>query len=301
PLSSLAVSLSVFASAFGGLVWSSYATFYGRRPMYLWGMPLMTLGSFGTAYSAGLPDLLFWRFVQAFGCSGGMSIGAAVIGDIYALEERGTAMGSFFGVRNYALELHLSPAFIIFHYALLVPLAYTIGVRYNITSEALIGACFLPSGVGNFLGAHIAGRLSDVIVKKYRGERRGTWYPEDRLRVTSIGALYLTPLSVSVAGLTMTYIGGPLGLSISLFCLFTNGIGVDMVLTPLGSYIVDLMGARSAEAMAAVGYVILLIPGVIEHMLLSNRALRSLLLAPLSALIIPSINLTGVAVTNGIT
>ncbi|KAG6325825.1 hypothetical protein ID866_13264, partial [Astraeus odoratus] len=167
-------------------------------------------------------------------------------------------------------------------YALLVPLAYTIGVRYNITSEALIGACFLPSGVGNFLGAHIAGRWSDVIVKKYRGERRGTWYPEDRLRVTSIGALYLTPLSVSVAGLTMTYIGGPLGLSTSLFCLFTNGIGVDMVLTPLGSYIVDLMGARSAEAMAAVG------------------ALRSLLLAPLSALIIPSINLTGVAVTNGI-
>ncbi|KAG6330388.1 hypothetical protein ID866_8700 [Astraeus odoratus] len=102
---SLAVSLSVFASAFGGLVWSSYASFYGRRPMYLWGMPLMALGSFGTAYSIGLPDLLFWRFVQAFGCSGGMSLGAAVIGDIYVLEERGTAMGSFFGASLFGLAV----------------------------------------------------------------------------------------------------------------------------------------------------------------------------------------------------
>ena len=41
---------------------------------------------------------MFWRVVQAFGSSSGMSVGAGVIGDIYRLEERGSAMGIFFGV-----------------------------------------------------------------------------------------------------------------------------------------------------------------------------------------------------------
>ena len=45
-----------------------------------------------------VPILMFWRVVQAFGASSGMSIGAGVIGDIYRLEERGYAMGVFVGV-----------------------------------------------------------------------------------------------------------------------------------------------------------------------------------------------------------
>ena len=45
-----------------------------------------------------VPILMFWRVVQAFGSSSGMSVGAGVIGDIYRLEERGSAMGIFFGV-----------------------------------------------------------------------------------------------------------------------------------------------------------------------------------------------------------
>lgn len=58
----------------------------------------MCIGSLGVACSYDLPSLLFWRFLQTFGCSGGIAIGAAVIGDIYKLEERGAALGSFFGV-----------------------------------------------------------------------------------------------------------------------------------------------------------------------------------------------------------
>ncbi|KAI5982803.1 major facilitator superfamily domain-containing protein [Pisolithus albus] len=374
---SLAVSLSVFANASGGLVWSGYASVYGRRPVSLWGMPLMVLGSFGSAYSANVIALLFWRFIQAFGCSGGMSIGAAVIGDIYRLEERGSAMGSFFGVsvgqiitsicctsslqaslfglavaplaggtaaeywswRGFQVALGIwgliqiglmywflpetahpgtrgidrlkdeasrkrlvlvnpfqslgmlrSPILILVtvantfalstDYVLLVPIAYTLGIQYNIKSETLIGACFLPNGLGNIFGAYISGRLSDILVKKWRAKRNGVWYPEDRLRGVYIGALYLIPLSVSLAGLTMAYVGGTSGLAITLICLFTNGVGVDMVLTPNGSYIVDLMGVQSAEAMAAL------------------TALRSLLLAPLSALIVPSIELLGIVATN---
>lgn len=71
--------------------------------MYLWGMPLMAIGSLGTALSADLLNLVLWRFIQAFGCSGCTSIGAAVIGDIYQLEQRGTALGNFIGASTLTL------------------------------------------------------------------------------------------------------------------------------------------------------------------------------------------------------
>jgi len=45
---------------------------------------------------------------------------------------------------------------------LLLPLAYTIGVRYNVTNEALIGACFLPEGLGKI--TPVAGSLSDRVI-----------------------------------------------------------------------------------------------------------------------------------------
>jgi MFS family permease len=74
--------------------------------MYLLGMPFLCAGSCGVAMSTSLRGLLFWRFVQTFGCSGGLPLGAGVIGDIYKLEERGTAIGVFFGVSNHDISLH---------------------------------------------------------------------------------------------------------------------------------------------------------------------------------------------------
>ena len=119
-------------------------------------------------------------------------------------------------------------------------------MRYNIKNEALIGACFLPSGLGgmsklsivivhdscplaNFLrllvGAPLSGHLSDRIVVYYR-RKRGTWYPEDRLRVTLPSALTLIPLSVLIFALLTEYVPGTLGLILNLICLFVSGLGV---------------------------------------------------------------------------
>ena len=66
--------------------------------MYLCGLPLLCIGSLGVATAQNVPQLMIWRAIQAFGASGGLSVGTGVIGDIYRLEERGTAMGVFFGV-----------------------------------------------------------------------------------------------------------------------------------------------------------------------------------------------------------
>ena len=70
----------------------------GRRPVYLYILPVFAIGSAGVAAAQSIPSLLFWRFFQSIGASIGPVIGAAVIGDIFKLEERGRAMGVSFAV-----------------------------------------------------------------------------------------------------------------------------------------------------------------------------------------------------------
>ncbi|KAH0830188.1 major facilitator superfamily domain-containing protein [Lanmaoa asiatica] len=369
---SLGISLAVLASSIGVMFWSAYSSFYGRRTIYLCQVPFTILGSFAVAASTDLTSLLFWRFVQMFGCSGSYALGAATIGDVYKVEERGTAMGTFLGVRPSAIMLCTlaeywswrgfqaalgmwgviqmlllaffypetahpgsrgidkerdpkklfvwinpfrclaflrSPNIIAIvralylmvfgtRFQLCLSLTCPKGAKYGIASQALIGALFLPSGLGNFVGAPIAGRLSDMVVRRAKQERNGVWVPEDRLRVVWLGELVLIPVSVTLAGFTTTYVDGTVGLVINLMCLFTNGIGVsrfpdisgthanihqvDMVLTPIGTYTVDIMPSRCAEVSAAMS------------------ALRSLLVAPTTALLIPSVQTIGVAATNSV-
>jgi len=351
----------VFATCLGSLTGASYSSFYGRKPAYLIGTPLLFIGSLGVAASQTIPQLMAWRFVQAIGASPVLAIGPGVIGDIYKLEERGQALGILFsailfgtslapfvgglaahyyswrlmqlalgivgllsflaiffffpetyhpgkrGVDKLDPNLHprwrpvllnpLQPLWLLrspnllaitlagfvtllTDYVLLIPIAYTIGVRYNIENEAIIGACFLPAGLGNMIGAPIAGRLSDWLVVYYREKRGGEWYAEDRLRATLPGALLLVPLSVLFCGLLTKYVPGTLGFVLNLFCLFLNGLGVDFVLAPSAAYMVDSMHSRSAEAMAA------------------NNGLRSIILSGAITCLLPMIERYGVLATN---
>ncbi|KAI0648498.1 MFS general substrate transporter [Trametes meyenii] len=361
----LAITLSIACSAVGSLLWATYSGTYGRRPTYLWSLPCLCIGSVGVALAHGVPSLMFWRVVQAFGSSSGLSVGAGAIGDMYRLEERGTAMGIFFGASfvgpaiapvagglatHYAtwraaqwaifamglgayalivlwlpetldpavarakflqaageggehrtfvwlnpfksLALLRSPNILLTtiagttahmsDYALLIPLSYTIGKAYGITNEAVIGMFFLASGVGNIVGAPLAGSLSDRAVIHGRARRGGTWVPEDRLRATYWGALVFVPLSCAVFGLATQFVPGPLGIAIDVVCLFVNGVAVDLVLTPMSSYYVDILHSRSAEVWAA------------------SAAFRQVAIALSAAAILPLIELFGVAATNAI-
>ncbi|PIL33144.1 MFS general substrate transporter [Ganoderma sinense ZZ0214-1] len=300
---------------------------------------------------------MFWRVVQAFGASSAMSVGAGVIGDIYRLEERGYAMGLFFGASllgpaiaplcgglaaHYgswrymqwalfvmgitaiismalwlpetldpeklnkvkvegktvlkvlnplaSLTLLRSPAILVVTLAgttalladwvLMVPLSYTVGEAYGISNAAIIGALFIPLGVGNMVGAPLAGYLSDRAIIVWRERRGGVWVPEDRLRAAIWGTAFCVPVSTLAAGLTMKYVPGLPGIAILLVCLFLNGVGVDIVLTPSASYYVDILHDRSAEAMAA------------------SFACRALILAFATAWTFPLINTIGVLATN---
>ncbi|KAL1742648.1 major facilitator superfamily domain-containing protein [Schizophyllum fasciatum] len=332
-----AVSISMFTVALGSMTFSAYSTWYGRRPVYLVGLPFLVVGSFGVAWSRTVPELFGWRILQAFGASPGFSVGSGVIGDIYKLEERGLAMGVFIGAAligpalapvaggwaaHYSSWRHMQeaigvagfftliavyiflaetkhpntkeidkarlkaqeegrrpPGFVFLNpigplkllasppllmasiagytalvpdFILLIPIAYTIGTRYNLgDNEFLIGLCFIPMGIGNFIGAPLAGKLSDHMVVKWRARRNGVWHPEDRLRATIPALGLLVPLTLIASGLTTHFVSGSLGLALNLVWFFFNGIGIDGALSPLGSYYVDIMHEQSAEAVAA--------------------------------------------------
>lgn len=72
----------------------------GRRYTYTYSLPIMVIGSVGSATAPTIYSLLFWRFVQSLGASPGMVLGAGVIGDIYKLEERGRGMAIFLAVSD---------------------------------------------------------------------------------------------------------------------------------------------------------------------------------------------------------
>ncbi|KAF9481300.1 MFS general substrate transporter [Pholiota conissans] len=358
---SLAVSSSILAASLGSLIGATYSGFYGRKPIYLIGTPLLFAGSVGAAAAQSVPQLIFWRVIQSLGASPGLAVGSGVIGDIYKLEERGRALGIFFSavlagpalaplVGGFAahyfswrlLQLWLGFVGLIvlvivifffpetFHpgergidkadrdslpkwrpvllnplkplwmlrspnllavtlagfttlltdYVLLVPLAFTIGKKYGISNEAVIGACFLPAGLGNMIGAPLAGYIADQTVIRCRKQRGGEWYPEDRLRATYIGSLFLVPMTTLCSGLLTHYVSGRIGLILNLVCIFFNGIGVDFVLSPSAAYVVDLMHARSAEAMAA------------------NNGFRAFVMSLFIAGILPSVERYGVLITD---
>ena len=71
------------------------------------------------------------------------------------------------------------------------------------------------------------GRVSDHIVIKWRRRRKGVWYPEDRLRAAIVPLAVIVPLSLLAFGLVNKFVGGHLGILLSLVCLFVNGGGVS--------------------------------------------------------------------------
>jgi len=113
-VTSTVVSIHPLATSIGGLVGSKHSKFCGyslfmvdncpsfiihRWPSAQLSMvPVMILGSFGVAGAQTVLQLMFWRIIQGMGASPSLSIGAGVTGDIYGLEDRGSALGAYFGL-----------------------------------------------------------------------------------------------------------------------------------------------------------------------------------------------------------
>ena len=89
------VAIFLVSIALAPLLWSPFATYYGRRPVYLASLPLFALGSMGVALSKTLPALILTRIVQGIGSSSVLSVGAGSISDVYPPAVRGSAMSIY--------------------------------------------------------------------------------------------------------------------------------------------------------------------------------------------------------------
>ncbi|KZS89816.1 MFS general substrate transporter [Sistotremastrum niveocremeum HHB9708] len=171
-------------------------------------------------------------------------------------------------------------------FVIMLPIAYTIGQRYGITNKALIGALFLPDGLGNMIGAPLSGILSDRTLSRLRRTRPpglGSWIPEDRLHSTLPSALLIVPLTTLLLGLSIQYIDDVMwGVVVAVVLLGVHGVGMLLVAGPGATYCVDIMRERSAEVIAA------------------NYALRSFITSITILGILPAIETFGVVWTNGI-
>jgi MFS family permease len=83
--------------AIAPLVWGPMSDRMGRRPVYLAAASVFVVGCLGCWFSINIYMLIAFRFLQGAGGSAVMSVGAGTIADIHRKEERGRAMGLYWG------------------------------------------------------------------------------------------------------------------------------------------------------------------------------------------------------------
>lgn len=151
----------------------------------------------------------------------------------------------------FAISLVMLSAFVV-ESTLTVPVAYTLGSKFNINDPTTISVCLVLVSIGNIFGTSLSGIVSDRVIVQYTANREGVWLPEDRLRVALPATLAGVPSSVLIFALAAEYLPNHwLGLLMCLSCLFLNGFVVEFVLNPSIGYLIDLLPERSAEAVAA--------------------------------------------------
>ena len=94
-------TIYVLFNLLGAPVMAKLSDRIGRRIVYTADVGLFALGSLLVATATGFPQLLLGRAVQALGASGIFPVASAVIGDTFAPEKRGRALGligAVFGV-----------------------------------------------------------------------------------------------------------------------------------------------------------------------------------------------------------
>jgi DHA1 family bicyclomycin/chloramphenicol resistance-like MFS transporter len=79
----LTVSGYLIGFSVGQLLWGPISDRYGRRGPVAIGLVLFIIGSAGCALSASAPALVGWRVVQAVGACAGVTLGRAMVRDLY--------------------------------------------------------------------------------------------------------------------------------------------------------------------------------------------------------------------------
>jgi Bcr/CflA subfamily drug resistance transporter len=88
-LAEFTLSVYFIGFSFGVLFYGLLADVIGRRRSMLIGLGVYLLGSIGCHWSIAIQELLFFRFIQAFGAAAGSVVTQTMLRDIYIGSERG--------------------------------------------------------------------------------------------------------------------------------------------------------------------------------------------------------------------
>lgn len=93
PQAGLLNSLTLFASAIGGLGFGFLADRIGRTRALMGSILMYSFASFACGLSQTIPQLAFFRFILGLGMGGEWTTGAALIAETWRAEHRGKALG----------------------------------------------------------------------------------------------------------------------------------------------------------------------------------------------------------------
>ena len=80
----LTISGYLAGFSIGQLIWGPIGDRYGRKSPIAIGLALFVIGAAGCALSTSAPELIGWRVVQALGACAGVTLGRAMVRDLYA-------------------------------------------------------------------------------------------------------------------------------------------------------------------------------------------------------------------------
>ncbi|OJJ45134.1 hypothetical protein ASPZODRAFT_70724 [Penicilliopsis zonata CBS 506.65] len=95
-IANLSVAFYSLAIAFLPLWWSSLAELYGRRPVYLASFTLFIVFNILSAFSSSIVMFILMRVLAGGASASVQAVGAGTVADLWAVKERGRAMGIFF-------------------------------------------------------------------------------------------------------------------------------------------------------------------------------------------------------------
>lgn len=159
-------------------------------------------------------------------------------------------------------------------YGLLTPIRYVLNPRFNLDSPAQSGLFYLAPGLGYVVGTLGGGRWADYTVKKWMTRRGGERVPEDRLRSCIVFLGVVLPGSILIYGWSVEKAVG--GIPLPVVFMFVQGVAQSFCFPSLNTYCLDVVQARSAEAVAG------------------NFMVRYLFGAVASAVVLPAVESIGV-------
>ncbi|KAF2737815.1 MFS general substrate transporter [Polyplosphaeria fusca] len=97
---SLSITSYLVMQGIASLVWAPLSDAYGRRPIYIYSLVIFMTANIVLCFSPNFWLLLVFRGIQAAGVASTVSMGAAVIQDLFPASERNNCYGMYQSIRN---------------------------------------------------------------------------------------------------------------------------------------------------------------------------------------------------------